>query len=83
MAETNDGFGGAAELVDANRDGRTELVVGAPGENTHAGSLWVFPATASGVTAVTAVTAKGAFTFGHGTLGTVATAAELGSSFNR
>ncbi|MFC9619175.1 hypothetical protein ACFTXM_03980 [Streptomyces sp. NPDC056930] len=56
------------------------MVVGAPGENTHAGSLWVFPTTASGVTAVTA---KGAFTFGHGTLGTVATAAELGSSFNR
>ncbi|MFH8471719.1 FG-GAP and VCBS repeat-containing protein [Streptomyces sp. NPDC018000] len=76
-AETNDEFGGAAKLVDANRDGRTELVVGAPGENAGAGSLWVFPATASGVTA------KGSFTFGHGTLGTVATGAELGSSFNR
>ncbi|MFG2624609.1 FG-GAP and VCBS repeat-containing protein [Streptomyces sp. NPDC048473] len=77
VAETNDEFGAAAKLVDANRDGRTELVVGAPGENTNAGSLWVFPATASGVTA------KGSFTFGHGTLGTVATAAKLGSSFNR
>ncbi|AXE77957.1 FG-GAP-like repeat-containing protein [Streptomyces atratus] len=76
-AEANDGFGGAAKPVDANRDGRTELVVGAPGENAHAGSLWVFPTTASGVTA------KGSFTFGHGTLGTVATAAGLGSSFNR
>ncbi|MFD4943113.1 FG-GAP and VCBS repeat-containing protein [Streptomyces sp. NPDC058239] len=77
VAETNDEFGGAAKLVDADRDGRTELAVGAPGENAHAGSLWVFPTTASGVTA------KGSFTFGHGTLGTVATAAELGSSFNR
>ncbi|WP_405687815.1 FG-GAP repeat protein [Streptomyces sp. NBC_00057] len=77
VAETNDEFGGAAKLVDANRDGRTELVVGASGENAHAGSLWVFPTTASGVTA------KGSFTFGHGTLGTVATAAELGSSFDR
>ncbi|WP_327275161.1 FG-GAP repeat protein [Streptomyces sp. NBC_01224] len=74
---TNDGFGGAAKLVDANRDGRTELVVGAPGENAHAGSLWVFPTVASGVTA------KGSCTSGHGTPDTVATAAGLGSSFNR
>ncbi|MEU6012541.1 FG-GAP and VCBS repeat-containing protein [Streptomyces sp. NPDC047515] len=77
VAEANDQFGGAVKLVDANRDGRAELVVGAPGENADAGSLWVFPATASGVTA------KGSFTFGHGALGTVAKAAKLGSSFNR
>lgn len=32
-AEANDRFGGAAKLVDANRDGRSELAVGAPGEN--------------------------------------------------
>ncbi|MFJ5719996.1 FG-GAP and VCBS repeat-containing protein [Streptomyces sp. NPDC093149] len=76
-AEANDQFGGAVKLVDANRDGRAELVVGAPGENADAGSLWVFPTTASGVTA------KGSFTFGHGVLGTVAKAAKLGSSFNR
>ncbi|MGW2176498.1 FG-GAP-like repeat-containing protein [Streptomyces sp. NPDC001732] len=75
-AEAGDGFGFAVKLVDANRDGRSELVVGAPGENTRAGALWVFPSTASGVTA------KGSFTFGHGTLGTVGTNAELGSSFN-
>ncbi|MFJ2911944.1 FG-GAP and VCBS repeat-containing protein [Streptomyces sp. NPDC087228] len=77
VAEADDGFGAAAKLVDADRDGRTELIVGAPGENAHAGSLWVFPTTASGVTA------KGSSTFGHGTLGTVGTDAELGSSFNR
>ncbi|WP_371665278.1 FG-GAP and VCBS repeat-containing protein [Streptomyces sp. NBC_01241] len=77
VAEANDRFGAAVRLVDANRDGRTELAVGAPGENTHAGSLWVFPATASGVTA------KGSFAFSHGTLGTVGTNAQLGSSFNR
>ncbi|MFF8710874.1 FG-GAP repeat protein [Streptomyces sp. NPDC015184] len=76
-AEAGDGFGAAVKLVDADRDGRGELVVGAPGENTGAGSLWVFPATASGVTA------KGSFTFGHGTLGTVGTGARLGASFNR
>lgn len=77
VAEADDGFGAALRLVDANRDGRAELAVGAPGENTDAGSLWVFPATASGVTA------KGSFSFGHGTLGTVGTDARLGSSFNR
>ncbi|MFF4096856.1 FG-GAP repeat protein [Streptomyces sp. NPDC001834] len=76
-AEPNDRFGAAATLVDANRDGRAELLVGAPGENTDAGSLWVFPTTASGPTA------KGSFTFGHGTLGTTPTNARLGSSFNR
>ncbi|MEU3653185.1 FG-GAP repeat protein [Streptomyces sp. NPDC032161] len=77
VAEPNDRFGAAATLVDANRDGRAELLVGAPGENADAGSLWVFPTTASGPTA------KGSFTFGHGTLGTTPTKAGLGSSFNR
>ncbi|MFJ8852924.1 FG-GAP and VCBS repeat-containing protein [Streptomyces sp. NPDC102437] len=76
-AEANDRFGGAAKLVDANRDGRSELAVGAPGENTDAGSLWIFPTAASGPVA------KGSFTFGHGALGTVGTNAALGSSFNR
>ncbi|MGW0963894.1 FG-GAP and VCBS repeat-containing protein [Streptomyces gelaticus] len=76
-AEAGDLFGAAAKLVDANRDGRSELAVGAPGENGNAGSLWVFPTTAKGLTA------KGSFTFGHGALGTVGTAATLGSSFNR
>lgn len=76
-AEADDAFGGAAKLLDANRDGRAELAVGAPGENAEAGSLWVLPSTPSGVTA------KGSFTFGHGTLGTVATGAQLGASFNR
>ncbi|WP_326765665.1 integrin alpha [Streptomyces sp. NBC_01591] len=76
-AEAADRFGGAARLVDANHDGRSELAAGAPGENADAGSLWVFPTTAAGVTA------KGSFTFGHGTLGTVGTNAALGSSFNR
>ncbi|WP_392670587.1 FG-GAP and VCBS repeat-containing protein [Streptomyces sp. LN785] len=77
VAEKDDKFGGAARLADFNSDGRAELAVGAPGENTGEGSLWVFPATASGLTAT------GSFTFGHGTLGTVAKGAGLGSTFNR
>ncbi|KUL31354.1 FG-GAP-like repeat-containing protein [Streptomyces regalis] len=75
-AESYDVFGAATHLVDANHDGRAELVVGAPGENTNAGSVWVFKSTSSGVTAT------GSFTFGAGTLGTVAANAKLGSSFN-
>ncbi|MFI8435709.1 FG-GAP-like repeat-containing protein [Streptomyces sp. NPDC079020] len=76
-AEKGDLFGGAAAFVDINKDGRSELAVGAPGEDTGAGSLWFFPATASGPAA------KGSVSFGHGTLGTVAAKAALGSSFNR
>jgi hypothetical protein len=75
-AENKDAFGRATHLVDANHDGRAELVVGAPGENTNAGSVWVFRSTSSGITAT------GSITFGAGTLGTVATNAKLGSGFN-
>ncbi|GAA3477062.1 FG-GAP-like repeat-containing protein [Streptomyces yanii] len=76
VAENNDRFGTAAELVDTNADGRAELIVGAPGENADAGSVWVFKSTSSGVTPT------GSFTFGAGTLGTVPTRAQLGSTFN-
>ncbi|KUO22345.1 hypothetical protein AQJ91_05085 [Streptomyces dysideae] len=75
-AETFDGFGAATRLVDADRDGRAELAVGAPGENAKAGSVWVFRSTSSGITPT------GSFTFGAGTLGTVAANAKLGSGFN-
>ncbi|RPK64662.1 FG-GAP repeat protein [Streptomyces sp. ADI96-02] len=72
--EAGDFFGGAADLRDLNGDGRADLTVGAPGENKDEGSLWVFPAGAS---------AKGSFSFGHGTLGTTPAKAELGTSFDR
>lgn len=75
-AETNDAFGRTTHLVDANHDGRAELVVGAPGENANAGSVWVFKPTSAGITPT------GSFTFGAGTLGTVAANAKLGSGFN-
>ncbi|MGW8887847.1 VCBS repeat-containing protein [Streptomyces sp. NPDC055749] len=73
-AEQGDLFGEAAAFVDGNKDGRAELAVGAPGENAGEGSLWVFPSMTTGT---------GSFTFGHGTLGTVAVKAALGSSFGR
>ncbi|MDG9687063.1 FG-GAP and VCBS repeat-containing protein [Streptomyces sp. DH18] len=69
-----DPFGGAAAFVDGDKDGRAELAVGAPGENAGEGSLWVVPSMKTGT---------GSFTFGHGTLGTVAVKAALGSSFSR
>lgn len=74
-AEWRDHFGWATHLVDANHDGRAELSVGAPGENATAGSVWVFRSTASGVTPT------GSYTFGAGTLGTVAEGAHLGEGF--
>ncbi|MFJ9507326.1 VCBS repeat-containing protein [Streptomyces anulatus] len=73
-AEAGDLFGGAAAFVDGDKDGRAELAVGAPGENAGEGSLWVVPSMKTGT---------GSFTFGHGTLGTVAAKAALGSSFSR
>ncbi|MGW1954740.1 FG-GAP-like repeat-containing protein [Streptomyces sp. NPDC001920] len=76
VAETGDDFGRATHLVDADHDGRAELVVGAPGENANAGSVWVFKPTSSGITPT------GSFTFGAGTLGTVAAGAKLGQGFN-
>ncbi|MFE7277393.1 VCBS repeat-containing protein [Streptomyces sp. NPDC057623] len=75
-AEAKDAFGRTTHLVDGNGDGRAELVVGAPGENANAGSVWVFNATSAGTTPT------GSFTFGAGTLGTVAANARLGSGFN-
>ncbi|WP_349362082.1 FG-GAP repeat protein [Streptomyces sp. H27-C3] len=63
--------------MDTNADGRSELVVGAPGENAGAGSVWVLPGTTAGITAT------GSFTFGAGTLGAVAPGAASGTSFNR
>ena len=69
VAEKGDLFGGAVHLAGS------ALAVGAPGENTNAGSVWVFRTTAAGVTPT------GSLTFGAGTLGTVAANARLGSGF--
>ncbi|MEU4657174.1 FG-GAP-like repeat-containing protein [Streptomyces sp. NPDC023723] len=74
-AETADRFGSALDLVDGNGDGRAEPVVGAPGENSGAGAVWVFPATATGATAT------GSFVFGAGSLGMPTAGGWLGNSF--
>ena len=77
VAELNDGFGAAAAFVDGNKDGRAELAVGAPGEDTGAGALWFFPATTAGTTAT------GSSAVNNATLATVAVKAALGASFGR
>ncbi|WP_328540106.1 FG-GAP-like repeat-containing protein [Streptomyces sp. NBC_00344] len=77
VTETDDRFGGATSLLDTSSDGRAELAVGAPGENSNAGSVWVLPGTTGGISGT------GSMTFGSGTLGTDPANARLGSSFNR
>ncbi|MFJ1971323.1 FG-GAP repeat protein [Streptomyces sp. NPDC087903] len=75
-AEGRDAFGMALHLGDANGDGRADLAVGAPGENTNSGSVWTFRSGAAGV-----VTGSGTSVFGNGLLGTDGTKARLGTGF--
>jgi hypothetical protein len=43
VAETNDAFGTAVATGDYDKDGVPDMAVGAPGENTNSGGVWVFP----------------------------------------
>ncbi|MET7699824.1 FG-GAP and VCBS repeat-containing protein [Streptomyces sp. NPDC005485] len=74
-AERGDSFGAASTLLDTDNDGRVDLVVGSPGENTDAGSVTALRSTASGVTGT------GSVSFGAGTLGTDPYRARLGAAF--
>ncbi|MFI7415414.1 FG-GAP repeat domain-containing protein [Streptomyces sp. NPDC049627] len=76
-AEKGDRFGERTALVDGNGDGRAEPVVAAVAEDAYAGAVWVFRSGSAGVTA------KGSFSFGARTLGTVAGGARLGERFPR
>lgn len=73
--EKGDHFGLATRLVDGNGDGRPELAVGAPHENSDDGSVWILPAGRGGLTA------NGTVSF-SASLGTPITDALLGSSFS-
>ncbi|MEO3974753.1 hypothetical protein [Streptomyces sp. CAU 1734] len=72
-AEPQDRFGRATRLVDLDRDGRAELVVGAPEENNGDGAAWILRGTASGITA------RGSVSFGGKTLGTDPFRSRLGA----
>ncbi|MEO3828815.1 FG-GAP and VCBS repeat-containing protein [Actinomadura sp. B10D3] len=63
-ASPSDRFGDALALTDTNGDGRSELVVGAPGEDDDTGGLYIFPGTAAGT-----LTTKGVKHFGSAAVG--------------
>ncbi|MDX3097038.1 FG-GAP repeat protein [Streptomyces sp. ME01-24h] len=62
-AEKADKFGGQVSFTDPNRDGYYGLLVGAPGENTDDGVVWVFSAGAGGLKL------PGSWTYGGGSVG--------------
>ncbi|MEV7283792.1 hypothetical protein AB0O01_04355 [Streptomyces sp. NPDC093252] len=76
-SETGDAFGTAVRVLDTNKDGYADLVVGAPGENAGAGALWSLRGSAASVTATGAVSvstgAAGLGAAGAARLGTVVT----------
>ncbi|CAL9574366.1 hypothetical protein SUDANB105_04891 [Streptomyces sp. enrichment culture] len=69
-AEKGDRFGTETALV----AGKRQLVVADPAENANNGSVWVFPAGSTGVTA------SGSFTFGATTMGAPVTGSRFGAS---
>ncbi|MEV0635195.1 FG-GAP repeat protein [Streptomyces sp. NPDC050619] len=81
LSQNTAGVPGAAENGD--RFGSRTTVVGgyvavsAPDENSGTGAVWVFPGTASGITAT------GSLVFGPGTLAAPVPGARFGSAFDR
>ncbi|MGW1022887.1 FG-GAP-like repeat-containing protein [Streptomyces sp. NPDC002577] len=61
--ESSDMFGDAIHLADHNKDGRADLSVGAGGENSDDGAVWVLRGSTGGVTAT------GAVSFGASSVG--------------
>ncbi|MFE4968875.1 integrin alpha [Streptomyces sp. NPDC056660] len=49
-------------LIDANKDGKAELIASAPGEDTDDGAAWVFPGTSDGTVG------SGSWSFNGGSL---------------
>ncbi|WP_079124968.1 FG-GAP-like repeat-containing protein [Streptomyces lushanensis] len=72
--ENHDWFGGAVRLIDADQDGKAELVASAPGKNTDDGAAWVFPGTGNGPTG------KGSWSFDGATLSAPSPDARFGET---
>ncbi|MCL8013860.1 FG-GAP-like repeat-containing protein [Streptomyces sp. AS02] len=53
--ESSDCFGGAVHIADFNKDRRADLAIGAGGENTSDGAVWVLRGSSTGVSATGAV----------------------------
>jgi hypothetical protein len=66
--ESADMFGEAVHLADHNKDGRADLSVGAAGENSDDGAVWVLRGSTGGVT-VTGAVSFGASSVGIGKSG--------------
>jgi hypothetical protein len=75
VSEPGDAFGSALHLGDSNGDGRQDMSVGAPGENSRSGSVWGFRSEAY------VVSAGNTIIFGNSLLGTDGARARLGSGF--
>jgi hypothetical protein len=71
-AEKNDSLGWTVSVLDVNRDGRGDLIAGAPKENGTDGAVSVLKGTS------THVTATGSWSFGAGTLGVSGLDAQIG-----
>jgi hypothetical protein len=71
-AEKNDSLGWTVSVLDVNRDGRGDLIMGAPKENGTDGSVSVLKGTS------TQVTGTGSWSFGAGTLGVSGLDAQIG-----
>lgn len=71
-AEQNDELGWTVSALDVTRDGRAELIAGAPKENGTDGAVSVLKGTS------THVTASGSSSFGAGTLGVSGLDAQIG-----
>jgi hypothetical protein len=75
--EAYDQFGAAVALVDTDKDGRSDLVVGAPGNGRYEdGGLWVLRGTSSGISA------SGTCAFDRHTFGITTPGVQLGASLS-
>ncbi|GGX31720.1 hypothetical protein GCM10010297_61470 [Streptomyces malachitofuscus] len=74
-SERGDAFGSSVRLVDTNRDGYADLLVGGPGEDGGAGAVWSLRGSATSLTTAGAVS----FTVAGAGLGAKAAAARLGA----
>ncbi|MFF5440035.1 FG-GAP-like repeat-containing protein [Streptomyces achromogenes] len=61
--ESSDLFGDAVHLADHNKDGRADLSVGAAGENSDDGAVWILRGSTKGITTT------GAVSFGASSVG--------------
>jgi hypothetical protein len=80
IAEKGDHFGSAVQLLDTNKDGKSDLAVGTPGEDgayTNSGAVWTLRGATGGLTT------SGVVSYGPDALGAPPSGAQLGESLPR